>query len=268
LNLGPHLQDIFDVAVEPRTGLPPRVYAASPIDRPSFFRSDDGGATWQVPGNPPPGVQLVRLARDPRAPGALWASGLGGISHTADAGATWTRALLDNPGSLLYLAEVVPDVRDPQTIWASGHELVGVLYPTLYTRVFRSTDGGATWERIDAGLPETGGADVVQNPYDPETLYAATDAGLYRSTDDGASWSLVSDRGKSHIGAIGFTPSAVWADVWGFGLYRSPDGVTGWELDRVGLTSRTILRLVPDLHDPERLFAATLNGGVFVRAEP
>jgi photosystem II stability/assembly factor-like uncharacterized protein len=264
LDVGVIFQDIDDALVEPRgTGLPPRVYAANRTGAPAILHSDDGGATWQAPG-PPPILPFFRLARDPRTPGALWAAGGKGVLHASD-GLHWALAL-ENVN--LTMVDVVPDVRDPRTIWASGYERVGTLSPQPYTRAYRSTDGGATWERIDAGLPERGQADVVQNPFDPGTLYAATDAGLYRSTDEGASWSLVPELGEEKIGAVGFTPSAVWADVWGVGPYRSADGVTGWELHRAGLTSRNILRLVPDLHDPERLFAATLNGGVFVLDEP
>jgi photosystem II stability/assembly factor-like uncharacterized protein len=260
-------QDVGDAAVEPRAGLPPRLYAVSTLNPSSFFRSDDGGATWQVPGNLPPGAQIFRLVRDPRAPGALWASGGSGLFHTADAGTTWTQAPLEERTALRpYLFDVVPDVRDPRTIWASGYAVDGLFNP--FVRAFRSTDGGETWDRIDAGLPERSEADVVQNPFEPETLYAATEEGLYRSTDDGASWSLIPALGKAMVSAIGFTPSAVWANVWGVGPYRSADGLTGWELDAAGLTSRITLRLVPDPRNPERLFAATMNGGVFVHAEP
>ncbi len=71
-----------------------------------------------------------------------------------------------------------------------------ILYATVSTfnnaagegHVFRSTDGGATWERRDAGLPDIPAHSVAIDPANPSNVYLGTDLGLFASTDSGASW--------------------------------------------------------------------------------
>ena len=91
--------------------------------------------------------------------------------------------------------------------------------------VFKSTNGGATWISVNAGLTNTFVRALAIDPKTPTTVYAGTDGGgVFKSTDGGGSWSAIND----------------------------------------GLTHLYITTLAIDPHTPVRLYAGTVEGGVFV----
>ena len=155
-------------------------------------------------------------------------------------------------------AVLVMDPTTPTTLYASGIE-AGVL---LQPRVFKSTDGGASWTALSLGLPESeSGSPAIVNcelaqlliaPSTPTTLYAQTPCWggtLLQSTDGGAHWTVM------HRGTRGVTwgvvvdpqtPTTLYAieEIDG-GVVRSTDGGKSWHPFARGLPPGRIVAIDP-----------------------
>lgn len=256
--------EIFSLTIDPAR--PSTLYALSRINGP-LLRSDDGGETWQLFTD----ASLIfhGLAIDPDTPGALWAAGWGGLYHSEDQGATWTRQPLQPEEPFLFL-HVRVDPRDPRTVYGAGVAVRGFRPVAYLPRIFRSADGGQTWERRDAGLPGSGQIlDFALDPADPSVLYASTSAGFHRSLDAGVSWTLLPDlQGVTALAAAPSSPPALYAAQPLRGVLRSTDQGETWTQIRRGLGARPVYVLRPDPHDPETIFAGTANGGIFTYTVP
>jgi photosystem II stability/assembly factor-like uncharacterized protein len=219
-----------------------------------LFRSDDGGATWQ----PNRGI-LEHPTRDRWAPGAggmcchsiqLTDSRMyvgisaAGAFRSDDGGESW--APINANVAAEFLPEPYPEVGQcvhklllhpdrPERLWQQNH-----------CGVYRSNDGGESWDRLDGnGLPSGFGFALALDPSDPDVAYVipeesqehhyTSDArlGVYRTTDGGSSWELVADG----------LPDRAWAAVLreGFafddaGTYFGTQSGSVWILPRGGST--------------------------------
>jgi photosystem II stability/assembly factor-like uncharacterized protein len=170
------------------------------------YKTTDAGENWQKVGLAE-SEHIGRIAIDPQnsdvvyvaALGHLWnAGGERGLYKTSDGGKTWERILYvdENTGC----SDVAIDPQEPATIYACMWQFRR--RPWSFesggpgSGLFRSVDGGKTWEKVTAGLPEgvLGRISIGIAPSRPGTLYAAVEAkksGIYRSDDTGRSWRLV-----------------------------------------------------------------------------
>ena len=191
---------------------PDLLYAASNV----LFRTRDGGASWEaispdLTRNDPTklgssggpitqdntGVEyyctIFAAFESPQERGVLWCGSDDGRVHvTRDDGGTWTDV---TPGGLPEWTQV--NSLEPHPFEPGGAYLAGTRYKLddFEPYLFRTTDYGATWERIDGGEGD-GGIDrehftrvVRADPVRRGLLYAGTELGAYVSFDDGASWS-------------------------------------------------------------------------------
>jgi photosystem II stability/assembly factor-like uncharacterized protein len=174
-----------------------------------------------------------------------------GIWKTEDAGKTWASAGLPN-------SRHVPRIR----IHPKNHDIVyaavlGNIYkPTQDRGVYKSTDGGKTWDKKLFANEQAGAVDLVLDPNNPRIMYASTwraqrtpfslssggeGSALWKSTDSGDNWTELSKNEgfpKDTLGIIGVTVSPVNSErVWAIvehkgkgGLYRSDDGGQKWEM--------------------------------------
>jgi photosystem II stability/assembly factor-like uncharacterized protein len=203
---------VWSILVHPED--PNRLYAGtSPA---GVVRSDDGGDTWRrLPDAAPPerltlpfASRVMRVAAEPARPATLWAAvEVGGVMRSDDGGETW----LDCSAHLIKLAELphlksrivsdsdVEGMLDVHALAVSA-ALPGTVFVALRMGLFRSADGGRTWEDMEVGRfsPLTYGRDLRVSPHDPRTLYAclspaarSEDGALYRSRDLGRTWSRV-----------------------------------------------------------------------------
>lgn len=182
-----------------------------------------------------------------------------GVYKSIDAGKSWTHVGLPD-SSQIGRIRIHPTNADLVYVAAVGHPYG----PNAERGVFRTKDGGKSWQKILFVDDKTGAADIAMDPSNPQVLYASTwqvlrkpweitstgpGGGLYKSTDGGDTWNkLTAGLPSSHLGKIGVTvspvnPQRVWATVEADekgGVYRSDDGGRTWQLlnDSFNMTSR------------------------------
>ena len=171
-----------------------------------------------------------------------------GVYKSTDAGRTWQNVGLRDSSQL---GKVLVDPRDPNLLYVAA---IGHPYGTNAERgVFRSKDGGKTWEKVLFVNDKTGAVSLAFDPRDPRTLYASTwqmlrtpwdiyefgpGSGIYKSSYGGDTWHpLKNGLPKSDMGKIGLAvspadPRRIWATIGGDdgGVYRSDDAGETWQL--------------------------------------
>ena len=221
-------QSIGDVAVAPSN--PDIVYVASGegLRRPDLsvgngiYRSNDAGRTWTHLDALRDGRQIPQLAIDPHDADRVFAAVLGhpygpneerGIFRTTNGGRTWSKVLYVDADTGGY--DVAVDPSDPDIVYATlfASRLAPWEDGNIYGAtggVFKSTDGGDTWRRLDNGLPKNlvqAGIAIARSR--PKRLYLTFSTtvpseygtnkgmGFYRSDDRGESWTKATDDPRS-----------------------------------------------------------------------
>jgi photosystem II stability/assembly factor-like uncharacterized protein len=195
-----------------------------------LWSSRDGGGTWQQLGTGAGSTPITNrpssLVFDPLMPTRFWESGIygstGGVFETSDDGMTFQQL-----GDAQHNDVVSVDLTDParKTLLAGGHEQSQTL--------FRSSDGGMTWNNIGGGLPA---ATNCTHPLviDSQTYlvgcggYGGGPSGVYRSTDSGATWMMVSTFGGATAPLSASDGSIYWATPGTSGMARSTDAGEHW----------------------------------------
>jgi photosystem II stability/assembly factor-like uncharacterized protein len=199
-----------------------------------------------------------------------------GIYKSTDGGKTWKNVGLRDTRSI---GAVIVDPKDPNIVFvaAMGH----VFGPNAERGVFRSRDGGATWQKVLYKDENTGAVDVVFDPNNSNILFASLwqarrapwgftsggpGSGLYRSADGGSTWKQLSAHGLpegpwGRVGvAVGANSERVYAliEAKQGGLYRSDDGGEKWELvnpdHRLWQRAWYYMHVVADPKDADKLY--------------
>src|SRR3982075_1226404 len=170
-----------------------------------------------------------------------------GVYKSLDAGKTWQHLGLRDTR---HIGAIVVDPRNPDIVFvaALGH----AFGPNEERGIFRTGDGGKSWQRVLFHDRDTGGIDVFFAPRNPNTLFASlwqvrrepwgfssggAGSGLYRSTDGGFTWKLIEPHGlpDGPLGRIGVSVSGadsnrVYAAIEAKegGVFRSDDGGDSW----------------------------------------
>jgi photosystem II stability/assembly factor-like uncharacterized protein len=250
-------------------------------------RSDPrlAAARWQFVGPTNIGGRVVDIAVDPVAADTIYvAAATGGVWKSTDRGARftsiWPTTNSQSMGALIITSN--------GTLFAGTGEANPGGGSLTYggSGIYRSIDGGATWQRV--GLTNSGAIGrIVVDPTDSQHIFTAVagqlynpggDRGVYESTDGGSTWTRVLAGDNETTGAVDLAidptnPNRVFAAMWdhlrepdlrtyggvGSGVYRSTDGGTTWQRLTNGLppSSATIGRIGVALaaSNPQRLYA-------------
>ena len=162
-----------------------------------LFKTLDAGRTWSR--LPLPAGTFSGLTRDPRD-GTLWVTGFG-IARSTDGGLTWVAPGGISPAD--FLVDLAFDPSSPQVLYAAGYRPPPSRFEPSEGRLYKSTDGGASWTRTDAGLAASFGVQkVLVSPARSQVVYAASFGVLFRSADAGAHWDRVAEAPQSGTSPI------------------------------------------------------------------
>jgi photosystem II stability/assembly factor-like uncharacterized protein len=224
------------------------------------WKSDDYGRTWTPIFDHESTQSIGAIAVAPSNPDTIYvASGEGlhrpdlsignGIYKSTDAGKTWTHLGLRDGFQIPALAI---DPRDPNRVFAA---VLGHPYgPSEERGLFRSTDGGQTWQKVINKDENTGASDVEIDPSNPDTIYASmwearegpwedgnlfngNGGGLFKSSDGGTTWhpltnGLPKDLSQINVAIAPVDSRRLYATIamssGKLAFYRSDDAGDSW----------------------------------------
>ncbi len=175
-----------------------------------IYKSTDGGKTWKNMGLES-SEHIARILIHPKnsdiiwvaAQGPLWSKGGDrGIFKSSDGGISWKKVLGVNEWT--GATDIVMDPRDPDRLyaatWQRHRTVAAYLGGGPGSGIYRSTDGGDTWEKLTSGIPSSnlGKIGLAVSPQDPDMIYADIEldrrtGGLFMSADRGSSWTKQSN---------------------------------------------------------------------------
>ena len=206
------------------------------------WKTVDAGRTWMPVFDAEPAASIGAIAVAPSHPDVVYvgtgestlrdSAGFGdGVYRSADAGRTWTHLGLPDTQ---HIGKIAVDPRNPDVVFVAA---MGSLYaPNPERGVFRSRDGGRTWEKVLYTDENTGAIEVVIDPSNPRVVYAGLwntrrppwfvyapsngpGGGIYKSTDGGTTWRQLTaglptgTMGRSGIAVAPSNPRRVYAVV-------------------------------------------------------
>ena len=271
------------ISVEFSPSHPNIAYAGS---RARFYASEDGGHTWHIVAGHdfpwgPPGVVAgfpIDILVDPNHPETLFANNYGGGNvKSTNGGITWSLASEGYTGALMFDLAVHPS-------------RPGLVYVTARSGMFRSSNGGGTWQgliRLPVYMVET--YSVVLKPDNPQIVISAGEllGRVYRSTDGGNSWMQVftipgvipgnpdtAQGFKKMVFASSSTDLIYAGACMGInllnststckGIFKSPDGGLTWvEANDDNTADQCIHDIAIHPQFPGLIYAASNSGGLF-----
>lgn len=275
---------IGDLAVDPRN---PAVWYVA-VASGGLWKTLNAGTTWQPLFDKQGSYSIGCVTIDPKRPATVWVGtgennsqrsvGFGdGIYRSQDGGKSWEN--LGLKGSE-HIARILIDPRSSDVLYVAAQ---GPLWKEGGDRgLFKTVDGGRTWKAVLTVDANTGVTDLVQDPRDPDVLYAATyqrrrhvwglvnggpGSAIWKSVDGGGTWKrLAEGLPKEDLGRIGLAlspvePGVVFATVEAAGkaggFFRSQDGGQTWERrsEWVSGGGQYYQELFPDPKDPDRIYA-------------
>jgi photosystem II stability/assembly factor-like uncharacterized protein len=237
----------------------PSLYYFGAVDG-GVWKSTDAGHTWKPIFDHEPIASIGAIAVAPSNPNIIYV-GTGeadmrsditygdGMYKSTDGGKTWTHIGLSDTR---HIGSIVVNPRNPNIVLVAA---LGHAYgPNAERGVFRSTNGGRSWQKVLYKNPSTGAIDLSMDPRNPRVIYAALwqtrrppwnvyppssgpGSGLYKSTDGGTSWKHLTGGLPARVGRIGVAvapsdPKVVYAivDAAHGGLFRSDNGGRSFRL--------------------------------------
>ncbi|MDX1388982.1 MAG: glycosyl hydrolase, partial [Acidobacteriota bacterium] len=300
--LGPALTSgrISDIAVHPDD--PSHYFVA--VASGGVWKTTNSGTTWTPVFDDQGSYSIGCVTIDPNNPLTVWV-GTGennsqrsvsygdGVYKSTDGGTTWSNVGLEHSE---HIGKILVDPRDSNVVYVAAQ---GPLWAPGGDRgLYKTTDGGKTWDLVLEISENTGVTDVVFDPRNPDVLYAAAyqrrrrvwtlinggpESAIYKSTDGGADWTRLTnglpdvDLGRIGLAIAPANPDVVYAIVEAegdeSGFFRSIDGGGNWEKrsDYVSGSPQYYQEVIPDPHDVDRVYSmdtwmqVTEDGGASFR---
>ncbi len=251
------------------------------------WKTVNAGTTWEPIFDEYSTYSTGALALDPRNPQVLWVGtgennsqrsvGWGdGVYKSLDGGATFKRVGLQRSE---HIGEIVIDPRNSDVVWVAAQ---GPLWAPGGDRgLYRTQDGGLSWEHVINVSENTGVSDLVLDPRDPDTMYAASyqrrrhqccliaggpESTIFKSTDGGSSWRTLeeglpdTDRGRIGLAISPQNPDVLYATIPGVGkdggFFRSSNRGESWVKvnDYVPIDPQYYQEIFPDPHRFDRVY--------------
>ncbi len=279
----------------------PNVFYMAPVDG-GVWKTENAGRTWRPIFDDQPTQSIGAIAVAPSDPNIIYVgSGEGlhrpdlsvgdGIYKSIDAGKSWTHLGLQGAQQI---PRIVVDPKRPERVFAA---VLGHPYgPSDERGVFRSLDGGRTWQKVLYKDANTGASDLEIDPSNPQIVYASLwharlgpseddneyeqPGGLFKSTDGGTTWHQLS--GGLPANAVQFdlaiapsqpsrlyvtlatTEKGSYASGKGNGLFRSDDAGATWT--SITTDERPLMKIgggdlmvpVVDPKNPDQLYVASI----------
>jgi photosystem II stability/assembly factor-like uncharacterized protein len=281
---------VFSLAVSPSH--PDTVYAGTLT---GIYKSVDGGTSWTRVDSSVALWLVDTLVVDPTDPNRFYAGAshepafdlIGGVYRSTDGGSTLLRKNQGLLQTFVWSLASAPQTAVAQMLngWGVLQSLTGApAVPLTASRlyagtwgggVFRSTDGGLSWEERPQGLGLPYVYAVEAAPGDPNIVYAGTfysNNGVYKSTDGGDTWFEVStglegsNRVIFSLAVDPTVPDRVYAGTWD-GVFKSTDGGASWRattgLPVEGEEGTEVMALAINPQFPQILYAGTYGQGIY-----
>ena len=247
---------IVSIAVNPRNVSEYYIGVASG----GVWKTTNAGTTFTPVFDGEGSYSIGYITLDPKDPNVVWV-GTGennsqrsvsygdGVYKSEDGGKNWTNMGLKKSE---HIGRIVVDPRDSKVVFVAAQ---GPLWSSGGDRgLYKTKDGGKTWEQILKISENTGVSDLVMDPTDPDTMYAAAyqrrrhvwtlidggpESAIYKTTDGGTTWNKVKnglpavDMGRIGLAIAPTNPNVVYATVEAAnekgGIFRSVDKGLNWE---------------------------------------
>jgi PKD repeat protein/photosystem II stability/assembly factor-like uncharacterized protein len=203
--------------------------------------------------------RLNAIAFDPSDPDFIWVgSPSGGLWKTMTGGNDWTCVTEELPS--LGVSAILIDHTNPSVMYiGTGDRDAGDAYGI---GVYRSTDGGETWEEWNAGMNNRVVGKLIMHPSNHLIIYAATNGGIYRTTNGGGTWTFVESGDFKDVVFKPNDPTIIYAAGNGT-FYRSVNsGITFTQVTS-GMPggTRAAIAVTPD--NPSFVYVILTNGDSF-----
>ena len=271
-------------------------FAVHPLDRNHYFvaaasggvwKTTNAGTTWTPVFDGEGSYSIGCVVMDPKNPNVIWVGtgennsqrsvGYGdGVYKSTDSGKSWTNVGLKQSE---HIGKILIDPRDSDTVYIAAQ---GPLWSSGGERgLYKTTDGGKSWNRILAIDDHTGVTDIVLDPRNPDILIAASyqrqrhvwtivnggpGSAIHRSTDGGKTWKkITAGLPAGELGRIGLAiaptdPDTVYAIIEAAdgsgGIHRSQDrGITWEKRNPFAAQAQYYSHLVVDPVNKDRIYA-------------
>jgi photosystem II stability/assembly factor-like uncharacterized protein len=254
---------VIAMAIDP--SYPATVYAGTKGD--AVYKSHDGGQRWTSMRSGLDDATISSVVNqfvfDPYDNNHLFVATTMGIFETKSGGGSWTKRM-EGMKEVLMVVSLGMDPTRP-----------AILYAGTSGGVYKTMNEGGHWEKVNNGLvpPEMikssralNVTSIQVDPFEPDTVYAATLAGLFKTMDGAKSWTrigaslsdqmimtMILDRSKKGVIYIAGRE----------GIHRSGDGGVTWKLLNKGFVSTNVRSIAQSATDPDLFYAGTNGSGLY-----